>query len=101
MASCSNKPNEETSDQTIKTDTLVTPNLTYKFAGRSRDDVKTPETICKINTPHTPTPFKIALAEAGRKMGVKHLVSNNLILSTFIILKHLYILLGSIPISFN
>lgn len=37
--------------------------------------------MCKTNTPHTPTPFKIALAEAGRKMGVKHLVSNNLVLS--------------------
>jgi len=32
----------------------------------------------RINTPHTPTPFKIALAEAGRKMGV--LVSYSLTL---------------------
>lgn len=76
LPSCSSKPNEDISDQTIKSETLVTPNLTYKFAGRSRDDVKTPETMHKINTPHTPTPFKIALAEAGRKMGVKHLVQS-------------------------
>ncbi|XP_015367708.1 PREDICTED: transcriptional activator Myb isoform X2 [Diuraphis noxia] len=76
LPSCSSKPNEDISDQTIKSETLVTPNLTYKFAGRSRDDVKTPETIHRINTPHTPTPFKIALAEAGRKMGVKHLAQS-------------------------
>ncbi|KAE9527022.1 hypothetical protein AGLY_013670 [Aphis glycines] len=76
LPSCSSKPNEDISDQTIKSETLVTPNLTYKFAGRSRDDVKTPETMHRINTPHTPTPFKIALAEAGRKMGVKHLVQS-------------------------
>ncbi|XP_025425733.1 transcriptional activator Myb isoform X3 [Sipha flava] len=75
LPSCS-KLNEESGDQTIKSETLVTPNLTYKFAGRSRDDVKTPEIMCKINTPHTPTPFKIALAEAGRKMGVKHLAQS-------------------------
>ncbi|XP_016663428.1 transcription factor MYB3R-3 isoform X5 [Acyrthosiphon pisum] len=76
LPSCSSKPNEDISDQTIKSETLVTPNLTYKFAGRSRDDVKTPETLHRINTPHTPTPFKIALAEAGRKMGVKHLAQS-------------------------
>ncbi|XP_060837799.1 transcriptional activator Myb isoform X3 [Rhopalosiphum padi] len=76
LPSCSSKTNEDISDQTIKSETLVTPNLTYKFAGRSRDDVKTPETMHRINTPHTPTPFKIALAEAGRKMGVKHLVQS-------------------------
>ncbi|VVC28597.1 Hypothetical protein CINCED_3A006387 [Cinara cedri] len=76
LVSSSSKPNEEISDQVTKAETLVTPNLTYKFSGRSRDDVKTPETICKINTPHTPTPFKIALAEAGRKMGVKHLAQS-------------------------
>ncbi|XP_060866893.1 transcriptional activator Myb isoform X5 [Metopolophium dirhodum] len=76
LPSCSSKPNEDISDQTIKSETLVTPNLTYKFAGRSRDDVKTPETMHRINTPHTPTPFKIALAEAGRKMGVKHLAQS-------------------------
>ncbi|XP_025203906.1 transcriptional activator Myb isoform X2 [Melanaphis sacchari] len=76
LPSCSSKPNEDISDQTVKSETLVTPNLIYKFAGRSRDDVKTPETTHRINTPHTPTPFKIALAEAGRKMGVKHLVQS-------------------------
>ncbi|XP_022180403.1 transcriptional activator Myb isoform X3 [Myzus persicae] len=76
LPSCSSKPNEDISDQTIKSETLVTPNLTYKFAGRSRDDVKTPESMHRINTPHTPTPFKIALAEAGRKMGVKNLVQS-------------------------
>ncbi|XP_050524850.1 myb protein isoform X3 [Daktulosphaira vitifoliae] len=74
LPSCSRKINEE-SDESTKSDTLVTPNFTYKFAGRSRDDVKTPE-MCKTNTPHTPTPFKIALAEVGRKMGVKHLVQS-------------------------
>lgn len=93
--------NDDISDQVIKTETLVTPNLTYKFAGRSYDEVKTPETMCKINTPHTPTPFKIALAEAGRKMGVKHLVCNILTLFICIILKYFCVSLGSIPISFN
>ncbi|XP_025203909.1 myb-related protein B isoform X5 [Melanaphis sacchari] len=78
LPSCSSKPNEDISDQTVKSETLVTPNLIYKFAGRSRDDVKTPETTHRINTPHTPTPFKIALAEAGRKMGVKHLDTNDI-----------------------
>jgi len=57
----------------------------------------------RINTPHTPTPFKIALAEAGRKMVVKHLVSYCLTLSICIYYANvLYVvLLGSIPISFN
>lgn len=103
LPSCSSKPNEDISDQTIKSETLVTPNLTYKFAGRSRDDVKTPETMHRINTPHTPTPFKIALAEAGRKMGVKHLVSYSLKLSTCIYYTNVlyFVLLGSISICFN
>ncbi|XP_050440569.1 transcriptional activator Myb isoform X3 [Adelges cooleyi] len=73
LAGCSTRAiNEELVDDRMKSETLVTPNFTYKFAGRSHDDVKTPE-MSKTNTPHTPTPFKIALAEAGRKMGVKHL----------------------------